>query len=241
MNYQKLYIDIIEKAIAAKRVKGNEYLERHHIIPKSLGGNNVTTNLVFLTAREHFVCHRILVKITNGRDRSKMIYALWAMANQKNEFQHRRVTSSRHYALLKKQFSETHSKRVVTEVTKQKLRTKALLRLQDPIQRALWMSVRSNGGIISEAGRRDKIMKARARRHSQEVKDKISKGNRGKIVSAATRLLQSKKAALRKPKKWIKKGQKTRHAYVDELAAFLADGWIMGRKIELSSTLLPSK
>lgn len=31
------------------------YSEKHHIIPKSLGGNNKKENLVSLTAREHFV------------------------------------------------------------------------------------------------------------------------------------------------------------------------------------------
>ena len=53
-----------------------EYTERHHIIPQSLGGSNDKDNLVDLTAREHFICHWLLIKMTEGEHRSKMLYAL---------------------------------------------------------------------------------------------------------------------------------------------------------------------
>lgn len=39
------------------------YTETHHIIPKCLGGSNDDSNLVELTAREHLICHRLLVKM----------------------------------------------------------------------------------------------------------------------------------------------------------------------------------
>jgi len=39
------------------------YVEKHHIKPKSLGGDNSKSNLVSLTAREHFICHFLLTKI----------------------------------------------------------------------------------------------------------------------------------------------------------------------------------
>ena len=40
------------------------YCERHHIIPKSIGGSNSSYNLVNLTAKEHFIAHRLLEKLT---------------------------------------------------------------------------------------------------------------------------------------------------------------------------------
>ena len=46
---------------AAKLILG--YVEAHHIHPKCLGGVNDKENFVFLTAREHFICHQLLVKI----------------------------------------------------------------------------------------------------------------------------------------------------------------------------------
>ena len=39
---------------------GNEYHERHHIIPKCLGGTNNKDNLIDLYAKEHFEAHRLL-------------------------------------------------------------------------------------------------------------------------------------------------------------------------------------
>lgn len=40
-----------------------EYGEKHHIIPKSLGGSDDKINIVKLTSREHFVGHLLLFKM----------------------------------------------------------------------------------------------------------------------------------------------------------------------------------
>jgi len=64
MNYQKVYDDLIAKCQARQSIDG--YKERHHIIPKSLGGSNDSSNLVDLTAREHFVAHFLLAKLYGG-------------------------------------------------------------------------------------------------------------------------------------------------------------------------------
>jgi hypothetical protein len=64
VNYQKIYDDLIAKCQARQTVAG--YKERHHIIPKSLGGSNDSSNLVDLTAREHFVAHFLLAKLHGG-------------------------------------------------------------------------------------------------------------------------------------------------------------------------------
>ena len=64
MNYQKVYDNLIAKCQARQFVDG--YKERHHIIPKSLGGSNDSSNLVDMTAREHFVAHFLLAKLHGG-------------------------------------------------------------------------------------------------------------------------------------------------------------------------------
>ena len=48
------------------------YIEKHHIIPKSCGGSNKKENLVALTAKEHFICHLLLTKMTENNYRIKM-------------------------------------------------------------------------------------------------------------------------------------------------------------------------
>lgn len=52
------------------------YTEKHHIIPKSLGGSNDNSNIVALSAREHFVCHMLLVRMLDGPMKHKMAFAL---------------------------------------------------------------------------------------------------------------------------------------------------------------------
>jgi hypothetical protein len=74
--YKIWYFSIIENA---KTRPVNGYTERHHIIPRSLGGQDAIENLVSLTAREHFICHLLLVKITEGRNKDKMTAAVWGM------------------------------------------------------------------------------------------------------------------------------------------------------------------
>jgi hypothetical protein len=76
MDYHIIYNNII--SFAKLRGTGDE---KHHIVPKSLGGNNVG-NLVYLTYREHYICHKLLVKMhpDGTLERKKMVYALWWMS-----------------------------------------------------------------------------------------------------------------------------------------------------------------
>jgi len=74
--YQRWYDQIIERA----RQRSIEfYKEQHHVIPRALGGSDDPLNLVDLTYREHFLVHWLLTKLTSGRERMLMIYALHAM------------------------------------------------------------------------------------------------------------------------------------------------------------------
>ena len=95
--YSKCYYRIIGHR---KNNPFNGYTERHHIVPKSLGGSNKKENIVALTAREHFICHRLLVKMTLGRDKMKMSYAIRCLINRENKHQQRYKISSRTYASI---------------------------------------------------------------------------------------------------------------------------------------------
>ena len=106
--YKQWYTNITDRA---KHRQLDGYTESHHIVPRSLGGNDDPTNLVNLTAREHFICHWLLVKITVGESRSKMIYAL-RMLRAENHGQQRYHTkiTSRVYESIKQEYSEIASK-----------------------------------------------------------------------------------------------------------------------------------
>lgn len=97
--YSKCYYRIIENR-KTNPVTG--YVEKHHIIPRSLGGNNKKENIVALTAREHFICHRLLVKMTTGESKMKMSYAIRCLMNQENPHQQRyKITSRTYNAIIK--------------------------------------------------------------------------------------------------------------------------------------------
>lgn len=64
MNYSRIYFDLIKKA-KTQTVFG--YTEVHHIIPVSLGGKDLPSNLVALTTRQHFIAHALLLKMARKR------------------------------------------------------------------------------------------------------------------------------------------------------------------------------
>ena len=70
--YTSIYFSIIEHS-RDRNISG--YTEKHHIIPKSLGGTNEQSNLVKLSAREHYICHVLLTRMTTGKNKSKMVHA----------------------------------------------------------------------------------------------------------------------------------------------------------------------
>lgn len=105
--YSKWYYSIVNNATTRDALKG--YSEKHHIIPKSIGGSNSKENLVVLSAREHFVCHLLLTKMLSGDAKKKMIYAFWQLSNQKNLKQQRYSPSSKTYEIARKMFAENHS------------------------------------------------------------------------------------------------------------------------------------
>ena len=108
MNYYKAYNDIICFRQQCKPI--NCYTEKHHIIPKSLGGSDDKCNIVELTAREHFVCHLLLSKMypKHSVPWIKMMKAFCCMMVRHSTTQER-VINSRWYAYWKENFSKAQS------------------------------------------------------------------------------------------------------------------------------------
>jgi hypothetical protein len=74
--YTSIYYNLIESAKSKNRVKQrNDGLQYHHIIPRCFGGADDITNIVLLTYREHRICHRLLINMTEGEYKYKMMYA----------------------------------------------------------------------------------------------------------------------------------------------------------------------
>jgi len=66
MDYRKTHDAIIKRAFSRNYIDG--YTEKHHVIPKSMGGGNDKSNLVTLTAREHYIIHWLLFKMHRNQE-----------------------------------------------------------------------------------------------------------------------------------------------------------------------------
>lgn len=107
MNYHNIYNQIVKRA-RNRTCNLDSYYETHHILSQCLRGNNDPSNLVNLTAREHFVCYMLLVKTHTGQSKQKMLYALNGM-QRNNQYQHR--NTSRLYEYFRKQFVKLKRKK----------------------------------------------------------------------------------------------------------------------------------
>ena len=215
--YTKHYNLLIEKA-KNRTLPKETYTEKHHIIPRSMGGSNKKENLAHLTAREHFICHWLLIKMTEESNRHKMLYALRNMRGS-NDTQKRYYSgcSSRAYQYLRIELQKVASETVrifKNGVGKQVHKTTLASWLSDGWQVGVRPEVRkARTGIPSPL---------RGRPQSEEARIKNSLSKKGKPISAAS-------LAARKNRKYINDGVKEKMVKIDCLEGLLAKGWILGR------------
>lgn len=111
MDYKKHYENLIKSRFNRKKKKG-VYYEKHHIVPKCLGGSNKKENIIHLTAREHYIAHWLLYRMrphSNG-----VSFAFWKMTFPGNRFLEKRdyIITSRAYAEAKEAMSEAQRRRM---------------------------------------------------------------------------------------------------------------------------------
>lgn len=186
--YTNVYFSIITQAKARNLVTRKQakivlgYTELHHIIPKCLGGDNSKENTIYLTAREHFICHWLLIKMVRAESKHRMIYALRMMrCNNKNHGLNRYETkiTSRVYAKLKEQFimsaeqkqkmsiARTGKKHSIESIEKMSISKKNMSAETKKKMSLSWKDRTSVPGMLGK-------------HHSDETKIKLSIANIGK-------------------------------------------------------------
>lgn len=116
MNYQKIYDDFI-KDRKSKEALG--YYETHHIIPKSSGGLDEESNLIKLSARDHFFAHLLLSRFAGHKMKIALQYMLYGKNGIQSQNRYkpssRRIgiiieeaNISRSHILKNRSFSEKH-------------------------------------------------------------------------------------------------------------------------------------
>ena len=229
--YYNIYFSIINKSLSENRSKKDDRIyEIHHIIPKSCEGSNEPSNLILLTPKEHYICHRLLPKMVKSKlHYEKMIYALWSLVNR-NGHSERHSPSGKIYQHIKEEQSKVRSERMKGEGNHfyGKTHTKEVkfnLSKNNPAKR---LDVRQKMSISAK----EKFKKGYKNHNalngwSDETKKKISEANRGKTLSTVTR---NKMSETRKKKIWIKKeGEKSKHIHIEAFDDYEKIGWSRGR------------
>ena len=198
MNYLKIYCNLIRKA--ENRTPPEGYIEKHHIFPISIFRKN--DRIVVLTAREHYIAHALLEKIYIKRygkidDRTKkMIYAFWAMNNQRKN---KRYFSSHLYEKSKQRFIDILGESQKgknnsmygkigeecpfygqhhTEESKQKMSKKLKEKWKN--QKHPWIGRKHSEETKAK-------ISASNRNISEETRAKMSEAQKGKVISKETK------------------------------------------------------
>lgn len=120
--YTKTYFTLIDRA--KSRPLPNKF-EKHHIVPKSMGGSNKKENLVALTIKEHRLCHILLTKmVSDPRHKISMNCAAYRTVCC-NKYPG--LSKGSAYQFIREKFLEYNKTKTVTEKTKQKIRDKRAL------------------------------------------------------------------------------------------------------------------
>jgi len=212
--YTRIYYAIIEKA-KSRPFSNDVYTERHHIIPQSFyksrsktgwlsGDYNSKTNLINLTAKEHYICHLLLTKMTQGISLHKMVYALRRFAHSPKTKQ---FINSRTYELISKLQSKSMTGRACPPETREKIRQANLKRLPASFETRQKLSqaarlrkgftpegksrvVESNKNRIWTEESKEKLRIARARQVERQgdtmtvaAREKLSRAAKGRKLS----------------------------------------------------------
>lgn len=216
--YTKCYFRIIEKSL--DRILPS-ISEKHHIIPKSLGGTNESFNYAKLTPREHFICHVLLTKMTTGNSKYKMLCALNLMM-QKSSKNHQRYyfKPSKLYQSLREEFANyckgrpkpegfgkrvslSNSTRVVSDRTKSKLKEYNETRVFTDETREK-MSASAKGRVFSEEHKQKISNSLKGKVRSKEHSENISKAAKGTVMSQETKNKISEAFARKRDLKLLK-------------------------------------
>lgn len=185
MDWSKIYSDLMSSRQAMARVKVvGDGLERHHILPKCMGGSKDKANLVLLTYREHFIAHWLLVKMTEGKIKAKMSFALIQMCRANS--QHGRSLASWRFELAKRTASQaargengTFFGRVMPDSAKQKLREGMLGERNHRFGKKPWNLGVMGYRTFSLHERQAISERVKRFRHSPETRSRMNKDKAG--------------------------------------------------------------
>lgn len=187
MNYQSIYDNICIRG-QSRILSG--YKEVHHVIPRCMGGSDDIDNLTSLSAKEHFIVHRILCKLYPDDDKLKS--ALFFMTNMN----HGHITSSRIFEELRvahgRKMRKLHTGKTQTPEHKAKRKMFGQGQSQPMIPSFLGRTHTNETKIKISQKKLGCISPFKGKTHTQESNDKNRQAHLGKKHTDAQILNQSK-------------------------------------------------
>lgn len=127
MTYKEFINNIITKR--GRFLCGDQYHERHHIIPKCCGGDNDVNNLIDLFANEHYEAHKLLA--LENPDNDSLQFAWWQMCHCKKDGRDYEI-NAKDYALAREAHAHAISERITMLWADDDGRAKITASLSDP-------------------------------------------------------------------------------------------------------------
>ncbi len=203
MNLEKLYNSLISKAITENGKPQSfrdtkEGYEKHHIKPKSLGGNDDLDNLVFVSHKQHYVAHHILARWLGGG----MASAFWLMTHEEQGTNQRdyKITSRQYQTarqLQREYASNFLSGRKLSDETREKIRQANTGKAMPEFVKEMLRTI-NTGRALSEQTK-NKIRMASIARATPEMRMKVSEFHKGRPKTEETKR-RMKEAANNRPK-----------------------------------------
>lgn len=166
MNYKNIHDSLI--GLAKSRRKPDCYCERHHVIPRSMGGEDTVDNLVWLTAREHYVVHWLLYKIHKN---NAMAFAWYRMTSSRSSGERYTSWSFKYAKEAKAMAMRSRFKgRKLSAEHREKLRQAKLGKTYEQMNRG---PSTLTGRSLSEEHKEKVRASGVGRTHSPEVKQKL--------------------------------------------------------------------
>lgn len=213
VDHQRRYNRFIEMC-KNRKLQEDIYTEKHHILPRSLGGSNSIDNIIRLTGREHFVAHMILWKLYGGT----MTYSFWRMCNSDSQNGFSNWLTSRQYESLRKDRAKEQSDRMSNG--------------KQPSYGLRGDQVKWYGSRRTEEQKKNigdgykRWWYSLSEERRQQICDKRRKG---KLHSDETKLAMSK---AKKGRVWVSKGEDTLLISIEDFEEnYKALGWDIGRYV----------
>lgn len=242
--YTKWYFNLIESRNKLNRKK-ELGLQEHHIIPKSLGGNNRKINKIILTPREHYICHLLLLEMTDGINKSKMYYAFLRFKSSEytssrsyekfiklysksvcGEYNH--FFGKKHSDKTKKKISENHGmkNRYCYDIWLEKYGKIEADKLHKKMLNKRSISITENSGMRGKKHTKKTIEKMKNARKGQKPMLGKKHSDKTKLLYSETRK-GNKNPNYGKKRAWINNGKINKCVLLEELKNY--DGWFKGR------------